>query len=388
MMKGLAVFTPQLGTVSETFIRRHVEDLCPGRAVVVAQMSSGPLGGRWQASCPVLFLDRWQARPAVRILRRLSGSDDGLRARKVAAFLRRHRVDMVLGEYLDHFIDFVPLLDTLQIPYVVQGHGIDLSAALRYPEMAERYKRYRSAQNILTRCEFHRRRLIGLGLPAERIGVNPGGVDVPERLVARGPHAAKRFLAIGRMVAKKGPIYLLQAFRLHAEQDPDALLDYIGDGELLSAVRQFVDAAGLTGRVRLHGAASNEVKDELLRTCGIFVQHSVTDPDTGDEEGLPAAIQEAMAHGMAVVGTKHSGIPEAVEHGVTGLLVAERDTQGMANALAHVSQTEDWRRFGANGREKARRIYSWRAERERLLQYLAPPVTAASETAVAVASPA
>jgi glycosyltransferase involved in cell wall biosynthesis len=195
--------------------------------------------------------------------------------------------------------------------------------------MADRYASYRSARFILTRCEFHRQRLVGLGLPAEKIGVNPGGIDIPERPPTRGVQAAKRFLALGRMVPKKGPIYLLQAFRLLADQDPEVSLDYVGAGELLSAARQFVDAVGLTDRVQLHGAASNKVKGELLQECGIFVHHSVTDPDTGDEEGLPASIQEAMAHGMAVISTRHSGIPEMVEHGSTGLLVDERDTKGM-----------------------------------------------------------
>jgi glycosyltransferase involved in cell wall biosynthesis len=78
-----------------------------------------------------------------------------------------------------------------------------------------------------------------------------------------------------------------------------------------------------------------------------------------------------MAHGMAVISTKHSGIPEMVEHKLTGLLVEERGTEGMAAAMVQVSQTDDWKRFGANGWEKARQLYSWQAERSRLLQYLA-----------------
>jgi glycosyltransferase involved in cell wall biosynthesis len=371
MNTKLAVFTPQVGTVSETFVRRHIEDIMPSRTVVVARRSSHPMGGRWAAHCPVLFLDRWELRPTIRVLRRLGFSNERLSAKAMATFLRRQRVDVVLGEYLDHFIDFVPTLDFLQIPYVVQGHGIDLSAALHRPGMAERYAGYRSARFVLTRCEFHRKRLIDLGLPADKIRVNPGGVDIPERPPVRGPEAAKRFLALGRMVPKKGPIYLLQAFRLCAEKDADVSLDYVGDGELFPAARQFVDAVGLGNRVRLHGVASNYIKESLQRECGIFVQHSVTDPDTGDEEGLPASIQEAMAHGMAVISTKHSGIPEMVEHKLTGLLVEERGTEGMAAAMVQVSQTDDWKRFGANGWEKARQLYSWQAERSRLLQYLA-----------------
>ena len=53
-----AVFTSQLGTVSETFIRRHVEDIRPKETVAVARYASHPLGGRWTAPCPTLFLDR------------------------------------------------------------------------------------------------------------------------------------------------------------------------------------------------------------------------------------------------------------------------------------------------------------------------------------------
>ena len=128
----------------------------------------------------------------------------------------RHGVSVVLGEYLDQFVDFVPLLDEIGMPYVVQGHGIDLSAALRRPGMAERFAVYHSARAILTRCEYHRQRLIESWPPRGENSCESGGVDVLDLLPRRGPDAAKRFLAIGRMIPKKGPIYLLDAFRLAA----------------------------------------------------------------------------------------------------------------------------------------------------------------------------
>jgi len=366
----LAVFTAQLGTVSETFIRRHIEDLLPRRTVVVTRRSS-PSIGRWDVPCPALYLDRWQLRLPVRLARRAGLPEERLRAAVVRRFLQRHGVSVVLGEYLDQFVDFVPLLDRIGLPYVVQGHGIDLSAALRSPGMAERFGAYRSARAILTRCQFHRQRLIELGLPLEKVHVNPGGVDIPPVPPQRGPDAAKRFLAIGRMTPKKGPVYLLDAFRRAAADDPDITLDYIGDGELLPAVRQFVDAFALGPRVRLHGAASQDVKRRLLAECGVFVQHSVTDPDTGDEEGLPASIQEAMAHGLAIVSTRHSGIAEAVEQGVTGWLTEERDTAGMAQAMLRVSsQDGSGLRLGAAARTKAEQFYSWANERSRVLHHL------------------
>ena len=71
-----------------------------------------------------------------RLARRVGLSELKMREAAVERFLRRYGVTMVLGEFLDDFLDFVPLLDRMVLPYVVQGHGIDLSAALRKPGMA------------------------------------------------------------------------------------------------------------------------------------------------------------------------------------------------------------------------------------------------------------
>lgn len=370
MKMSFAVFTPQLGSVSETFIRRHIDDLMPQPVVVVT--------GRFDACAanarprqPTLNLDFWARRLSVRLARRAGSCESRMRDATVARFLKRHSVKQVLGEYLHYFADFVPLLERMGTPYIVQGHGIDVSAELRKPGMAQKYQVFRSAAAVLTRCEFHRRRLIDIGLPAELVHVNPGGVDVPRAPPRREPAACRRFLAVGRMVPKKGPIYLLEAFRLAAAQDEQITLDYVGGGELFSAAEQFVDACGLHQRVRLHGAVPEDVKLRLLQECGVFVQHSITDPDSGDEEGLPASIQEAMACGLAVIATRHSGITEAVAQNETGWLVAEGDVAGMAREmLAAAANPERTLAAGLAGHARALAHYQWRDEKARLLSYL------------------
>ncbi len=360
----LAVFAMQLRSVSETFILRHLQDLSPGETVAVARL--GGLAG--EAPCPAFVAEIWARRIAVRLACRAGFHRERLLQNAVARFLRRHGVTAVLGEYMDQFVDFVPMLDRMGLPYVVQAHGIDVSSSLRAPGAAERYQAYRSARAILTRCEFHRQRLIGIGLPAEKNHVNPGGVDVP-RLPPRRPQSAgHRLLAVGRMAPQKAPIMLLEAFRLAAQEDPRLTLDYVGGGALFPAALQFVRACNLSDRVRLHGIASKEDKQRLLTECGVFVQHSAMDPETGDEEGLPAAIQEAMAHGLAVVSTRHAGIPEAVIEGETGLLVDEGDVAGMAAAFLAVPPLA--KRLGAAGYRRAADLYSWEHERARLRHWL------------------
>jgi colanic acid/amylovoran biosynthesis glycosyltransferase len=368
----LVVFTSELDA---GFINRHIEGLLPGRTVVVARYGAVTPSNdwketcnEWKHACPVHRLDRWALRLPVRVARRVGVPDLKLRDVAVERFLRRHKVTIALGEYLDQFLDFVPLIDRMQLPYVVQGHGADVSVALRKPGMSERYLAYKSARAILTRSEFHRQRLIEIGLPAEKIHVNVGGVDIPAQLPQRDPGAGKRLLAISYFTPKKGPIYLLEAFRLAAAQDREITLDIVGGGPLFSAVRQFVDACGLADRVRLHGIATEEIKQRLLRECGVFVQHSITDPDTGSEEGLPAAIQEAMAYGMAVVSTRHAGIPEAVIEGETGLLVDEGDAEAMAGAILEASSNALV--LGKAGYLQAASTHSWLSEKSRLTHWL------------------
>ena len=363
----LAVITAEVGM---SFIDRHIQDLVPGNTVVISRQSGHALGGQWKEPCPVMYLDRWALGLGVRVAKRLGARENALRNLAVGRFLRQHRVRVVLGEFLDQFLDFIPLLQRMNIPFVVQGHGIDVSAKLRVPELRAKYSAYQSARAVLTRSEFHRQRLLNVGIPKEKVHVNPGGVDVPAVAPVRGPKAARRFLSLGRLVVKKGPIYLLEAFRLAAARDSEIELDVIGNGALSPAVHQFVHACGLQDRIRLHGLASEALKSHLLSECGVFVQHCITDPDTGDEEGLPAATQEAMAHAMAVVSTRHAGIPEAVQHGQSGFLVDEGNARAMGEAMLAVINHAP--KFGAAGRNKAERLYTWSAERSRLLSYLGP----------------
>ncbi len=373
MSKLLAVIVKKVGGLSETFIRRHVEQLQPDRTVVIALTKSEADAGHWDVNCPQLILDEVSSRKTV--LARLSSRVTQRLLRKkdselsiAKAFLQAHRVEVIMSEYLDASLRWLPLAQALGIPFYAHAHGYDISRCLRDKYWQRRYRQELSpAAGIITMNQLSRQRLIDLGIPPEKIHVIPYGVDVPPQPCQRHPQETVKCLAVGRMVGKKAPILTLDAFRRASERCPNLHLDYIGGGPLLSAARQYILAFGIAEKVTLHGNQSNAIVHQLMQEADMFLQHSMTDLDTGDEEGLPVAILEAMSYALPVVSTKHAGIPEAVSDGEVGLLVDEGDSTGMAEKILELATDGDLRRsFGLAGWERASGHFSWKIEKEKL----------------------
>lgn len=354
--RPLAVFAPYIGGLSETFIRRHMEQLLPDGTVVITDTAGGPYGGHWNVNCPVLVLE---------------GRQPGERAGQAELFLRRHKVQVLLGEYLNESLSWLPVARQATVRFFAHAHGYDVSQMLRDPKWRAEYQKYDEADGIITMSQVSRSRLVELGLNGTKIHVIPYGVDVPDEPVKRPGRDVVRCVAVGRMVAKKAPILTLAAFWRAAQIRPDLRLDYVGGGELLPAARQFIRAFDLEKQVTLHGPQPKDVVDRVLDQGDIFLQHSITDPETGDEEGLPVAVLEAMAHGLPVLSTRHAGIPEAVLDGDTGYLVEEGDDVGMAEQLLSLTRDSELRhRLGQAGWRRAKESFSWERERTALLAVL------------------
>lgn len=371
----LAILAPIIGGRSESFIQRHMQELLPGGTVVVAETCEPPHGGHWSVHCPSLILQRipdpsLKQQLARSITRRLGWEPED-RVGIVERFLREYGVRSAIGEYLDWSVSWLGAAQALGIRFFGHAHGYDISMRLREPRWRTEYLRYNQADGIITISEVSKARLIDVGLDAAKIHVIPCGVDVPPRPLQRLGRDLVRCVAVGRMVAKKAPILTLDAFRRAAGADATLRLDYVGAGELLSGAHQFVRAFNLGDRVTLHGGQPNEVVRRLMRGADIFLQHSMIDDETGDEEGLPVAILEAMASALPVVSTLHAGIPEAVLDGTTGYLVREGDSAGMADGLLALARDPDLRRrMGEEAWRRAREHFSWEKECAELLKTL------------------
>ena len=385
MSRGrLLVITGTLGQPSETFIRRHVNDLRPDDTVCIARHRYGGSEG-WTTEAPTLVLD--ELAPLVRLggagmLTRTLGltRPDRLltppHARAVVEFVRHHEVGVALGEFLDATLPYFRLLEDARIPLVAHSHGSDISVRLRRSWWRRAYGLYSRSERVIAVSEVAKRRLAEeTAIPRERIAVIPCGSPVPTGGVSPARHGHEiRCLAIGRLVAKKDPLGTVAAFLAASEQVREPMrLTMIGDGPLRHRLEETVRVSGASERIRVLGSRPHNEVEALLADSDVFLQHSRRDPATGDEEGLPVAVLEAMSYGLAIVTTRHGGIPEAIEDGRTGFLVAEGDYDDMAARIVELARHPDLRRdLGERARARHASAFSWERERERLGALLDP----------------
>ena len=114
-------------------------------------------------------------------------------------------------------------------------------------------------------------------------------------------------------------------------QRPDLAFRYtlIGDGPLLMQMKSLCAELGLNEHVSFLGALPHAEVKRLLASSDAFILPSVTGID-GDMEGVPVVLMEAMAAGLLCLSSMHSGIPELIANGKSGLLSPERDVAGLA----------------------------------------------------------
>jgi colanic acid/amylovoran biosynthesis glycosyltransferase len=359
----LAVVTPRLGAASETFIRRHITEVAPGQTVVVARDTKED----WTLDVPVLHLNRYPnllGKPA----RRLGLPWLDVRSCRMAAFLRQQEASAVLMEWLNFAAEWIPAVRGLGTRCFAHAHGYDVtSKTLRRPGTRRLYRRLREMEGIITVSEVTRQRLIDLvGLDPSRLHVIPCGVDIPVPCPRHETSDRVACLAVGRLVQKKGPLDALRAFHRAYRRFPRLTLEWIGDGPLRKEAEAFIREHRLEGVVVFQGRRPHAFILERLRQADLFLLPSCTSP-SGDEEGLPVSILEAMAHGLPVLSTRHAGIPEAVLDGLTGTLVEERDWKTLGEALLRLAADGDRRhQMGQEGYTRAAACFSAAEEIRRL----------------------
>ena len=346
--------------LTETFVAEPLRHLQRVRPVVVA---GTVLSDSWHEWDDLEDLEARYGPAWRRVTRELSRVKvlSPPAGRALRAVIRERRIELVHAHFGDHAAYYAPAVPRA-IPMVASFYGYD---ATSFPRKGRGYgarvlrRLFRRGAVLLALSEDMRRDLIALGADPAQVEVHHLGVSLERFPFApRRPDAGElRLLFVGRLVEKKGIFDLLEAIR----DLPGVRLDVLGSGALEAQARA---AAG--ANVHFHGAVPPTEIPLAMAAADFLVAPSKVAP-SGDKEGTPTVILEAMASGLPVLATRHAGIPEMIEDGREGLLVPEGDAAALARAIRTVADSPERRAaWAAAAREKVEREFDAVKQAERL----------------------
>ncbi len=345
--------------LTETFVAEPLRHLQRVRPVVVA---GTVLSDSWHEWDDLEDLEARYGPAWRRVTRELSRVKvlSPPAGRALRAVIRERRIELVHAHFGDHAAYYAPAIPRA-IPMVVSFYGYD---ATSFPRKGRGYgarvlrRLFRRDAVLLALSEDMRRDLIALGADPAQVEVHHLGVSLERFPFApREPDGELRLLFVGRLVEKKGIFDLLEAIR----DLPGVRLDVLGSGALEAEARA---AAG--PNVHFRGALPPTEIPAAMAAADLLVAPSKV-ARSGDKEGTPTVILEAMASGLPVIATRHAGIPEMVGDGREGLLVPEGDAAALARAIRAAADSPERRAaWAAAAREKVEREFDAVKQAERL----------------------
>jgi colanic acid/amylovoran biosynthesis glycosyltransferase len=227
------------------------------------------------------------------------------------------------------------------------------------------------ANRILTLSQVMKRDLAALGCVDSKLTVHHIGTDT--RRFAFTPRlppsdGVVRLVSVARLVEKKGLEIAVKAVAKASATGLPLRYDIVGDGDGRDRLVSLIRELQVEGIVSLLGWKTQEEVVRILDRAHVLLAPSIT-AASGDQEGTPVALMEAMAMGLPVVSTYHSGIPEMIRDGVCGYLVPEGDADRLAERIVCLArEPQRWAEMGGAGREIAEAEFDVRKLNDRLVE--------------------
>ena len=215
-----------------------------------------------------------------------------------------------------------------------------------------------------------KRELIGIAphVDPSRIVVKPNAIDSKRFPVSRRkePDAGQpyRLVCVSRIEPKKGTLYLVEAVRHLLDRNIQVTAHVLGGVDQNAASQEYAQAVearirdlNVGGAVHLEGRKSEAEIRQFLTEAHLFVAPFV-ETESGDKDGIPTALLEAMATGIPAVATDAGSITEVIDHGQDGVIVPQRDSPGLAAAIEELLASPERRdHLGQSGAEKIRKHF-------------------------------
>jgi len=351
----VAVFNQNEGKYTETFVRGHLKNLPFHVVFFYGWPSPIFVGSSNEKASGLGFKEQ-----VIRVIRRKLSlesyqQDDAL----IISKLGRNDVRLILAEFGTMGARLVQVSKATGIPLVPIFYGYDAWQKETLSENKEAYvSLFEIAPLVIGVSNDICEQLERLGCPENKIEYLPCFVDLSRFQYVQREFVQPNFLTVGRFCNSKAPFLTILAFNEVIKRVPLAKLTMVGGDEngVLETCKSLVKSLDLEGNILILDALSPDEVHEQMVQASIFVQHSITTPVTGDKEGTPVAIMEAMATGLPVISTKHAGIAEIIENGVSGILVDEFAYKTMSEEMIRlVVNVEGMKNMGKKASEA---IYS------------------------------
>ena len=167
-----------------------------------------------------------------------------------------------------------------------------------------------------------------------------------------------KIVSIARLVEKKGIEYGIRAVAKLLKSKSNITYTVVGDGPLREDLENLINELNLGEHVKLVGWKHQEEVVDILKDSDMMLAPSITSKN-GDREGIPVVLMEAMAMGLIIISTLHSGIPELVKDGITGFLAPEKDVDSLAQKIEYlIEHPEVCIDMGKAGRKQVEENYN------------------------------
>lgn len=248
-------------------------------------------------------------------------------------------------------------------PYVVTSHGTDVFILRKFQFLKPVARIIFKRASLITAVSNSIKSILvnEVGVSPHKIRVFPMPCDLSlfypvfeeshrgRMACGQVQSGVKAVLSVGRLVEQKGFEYLVDAVKILKERGLSLNLTIIGEGPEEKSLRDRIGKLGLSEAIEIIPYQPKAKLNDFYNLCDVFVLPSITD-SKGEQEGLGLVLLEAMACKKPVIGTNSGGIPDIVKDLETGLLVPEKDSEALADAIEKLLKDKELaNRLAENG---------------------------------------
>jgi glycosyltransferase involved in cell wall biosynthesis len=376
---GIAYLLAEFPSHTETFIRKEAIYINRSFPLFIFALKNGT--GETESSLPTTVEERlqyippWTSRamlryfPVFELFSLRTGIKEYLRrikvlwiSRYIAGQIRQLPVRHIHAHFANAPAEIAMQISRLSgISFSFTAHAHDIYAGS--PGLAERIK----AASFVATCTSYNKKWLTRLVPErnDKIYLIYHGVDLdrwpyhPLLPTVKQPVIETiRLLSVGRLIEKKGFLYLLEAVRQLRESGYLIRLSLVGEGNERAKLKDYCRRHSLEVSVDFIGWQTPE-QIKVWHACSdMFVLPSIV-TGNGDRDGIPNVLLEAMATGLPVISSSVSGIPEVIRNHHNGLLVPEKDSLQLARAISYLIDHPGMRaRFAENARHTVEEKFS------------------------------